>query len=194
MLGHSEAHNFLNVVSRCYSVITMGISARNLLWSQLLTKGFNRLRSNMSWILLQFYTVLRRPGNLLSSQAHCRGRTHSQTSPSLAPPTQELWILPLIIFSPFQTLWSLPLITFSDIENERDKRLHLYTAGTERPHHGAHLWFSLGDLKQQQVQVETTFSPSGFHSTVNHGESTSMYSDDRVEGYATCQKAISLIT
>ena len=83
VIGHSGAQNFLNVALKCYSVITIGISAWNLLWSQLLTKGFNRLRSN---ILLQLYKVLRRPGNLLSSQARCRGRTHSQTSPSPAPP------------------------------------------------------------------------------------------------------------
>ena len=51
VIGHSGAHNFLNVALKCYSVITIGISAWNLLWSQLLTKGFNWL--NRSNILLQ---------------------------------------------------------------------------------------------------------------------------------------------
>ena len=110
VIGHSGAHNFLNVALKCYSVITIGISAWNLLWSQLLTKGFNWL--NRSNILLQLYKVLRRPGNLLSSQARCRGRTRSQTSPSPAPPKQKLWSLSLIIFSRFQILWSLHLSAF----------------------------------------------------------------------------------
>ena len=79
VIGHSGAQIFLNVALKCYR-----ISAWNLLWSQLLTKGFNWL--NRSNILLQLYKVLGGPGNLLSSQARCRGRTHSQTSPSLAPP------------------------------------------------------------------------------------------------------------